>query len=612
MDAQSTNVHNDAVRDVEAELDTSAMADYGYSPKALDAAENASRNVDVFFASSYQSHAFGFGMASPPVSDSVFNKFPQFQTAKNDGNTDDVAHMRSDRSILMYDDRNPKRGNNTSDNLRIEDLMPISEAENKFEDSSLIKVPSVSYGSVKITHAENPVEAEIVAGTTSTTWRIEAQFLAMHARPLILTGLLQFSLMASSLFTVSRLGTLELGAASLGNSVATVTGYVVYQGLATGLDTLCSQAYGSGRKTIVGLHMQRMICFLLLATIPIVALWTFSSPFLATIVPDPEQVQLTNKYLRILAIGAPFFALFEAGKRFLQAQGLFSAMFYVLVICAPLNGMLSWLFVWKFKWGFLGAPLAIVATQTMLPLCLLLYVIFIKGRECWGGFDRSAFHKWGPMVKLSLPGLVTMLGEWFVYLFVTLLSSRFSPDHLAAQSIVSTAYSICFQGAFCLAIVGTTRTANLVGSGLPESAKLASKVALVASLVAGTIICLLVTIFRRQIPRMLTDDETVIQLAANILPICGINMIGDAFVTTCNGVMRAAGRQHVSGILTLIAYYMICLPIAFGLGFGSNLNLQGLWLGFSVAYAFMVIVEYLYIREMNWKRVIEEALERIQ
>lgn len=121
---------------------------------------------------------------------------------------------------------------------------------------------------------------------------------------------------------------------------------LVYQGLATSLDTLCAQAYGSGRKKLVGLQMQKMVFFLWVITIPIALLWFFADRILIRIVPEKEVAMLAGLYLKVVLLGAPGYALFESGKRYVQAQGLFSACLYVLLICAPLNAFMNWLFVW--------------------------------------------------------------------------------------------------------------------------------------------------------------------------------------------------------------------------------------------------------------------------
>jgi MATE family multidrug resistance protein len=238
-------------------------------------------------------------------------------------------------------------------------------------------------------------EEAVAAGKIKTTWQREAKTLWRYSSPLVVTFVLQYSLTVASIFTVGHLGKVELGAVSLASMTANITGYAIYQGLATSLDTLCAQAYGSGRKALVGLQLQRMVWFLWAITIPIGILWLSAEKILEHIVPEKRSAELAGLYLRVLLIGAPGFAAFESGKRYVQAQGLFSATTYVLLICAPLNAFLNWLFVWKFEWGFVGAPIAVAVTDNLLPLLLFLYVRFIDGAECWDGFTRRAFHNWG-------------------------------------------------------------------------------------------------------------------------------------------------------------------------------------------------------------------------
>ena len=100
------------------------------------------------------------------------------------------------------------------------------------------------------------------SGQIQNNWKREAKVLVQYSAPLMLTFILQNSLTLTSVFTVGHIGKIELGAVSLGGMTANITGYAVYHGLATSLDTLCAQAYGSGRKKLVGLQLQRMVFFL--------------------------------------------------------------------------------------------------------------------------------------------------------------------------------------------------------------------------------------------------------------------------------------------------------------------------------------------------------------
>lgn len=189
-------------------------------------------------------------------------------------------------------------------------------------------------------------EEAVTAGLINTTWQREAQVIVRYSLPLMVTFLLQYSLTVASIFTIGHLGKEELGAVSLASMTVSITGNAVYSGLSTSLDTLCAQAYGSGKKKLVGLQMLRMVYFLWLVTVPIAVLWFFSEHILAKIVPEKEVAAMAGLYLKIALLGTPGYACFESGKRYLQAQGVFSASLWVLLVCAPLNAFMNWFFVW--------------------------------------------------------------------------------------------------------------------------------------------------------------------------------------------------------------------------------------------------------------------------
>ena len=438
--------------------------------------------------------------------------------------------------------------------------------------------PGQPYGGLDSPRTINKKWGEAVAaGKINTSWRREAKVLTKTSGPLILTFLLQYSLPVASIFTVGHIGKTELGAVSLASMTASITGYAVYQGLATSLDTLCAQAYGSGRPHLVGLQLQRMLCFLMLITIPISIIWASGTQILSLIVPEKETARLAGLYLKIMIAGAPGYAAFESGKRYVQAQGMFKVNMYILLICAPLNAFLNWLLVWKLEWGFVGAPIAVTITENVLPILLFLYVRFIDGYQCWGGFDRRALRNWMPMIKLALPGLIMVLAEFLAFEVLTLSSSWLGPTELAAQSVLGSITGITFQIPFPMSVAASTRIANLIGATLAIPAKTAAKVAVVFSVIVGIFNLLLLSLLREAIPRLFTPDEEVIALVAKLLPLCATFQVFDAMAANCNGILRGLGRQEIGGYVALLAYYAIGMPISFGTCFGAGWGLFGLW-----------------------------------
>ena len=455
-------------------------------------------------------------------------------------------------------------------------------------------------------------EEAVAAGMIQTTWQREAKVLAKYSAPLMATFVLQYSLTVASIFTVGHIGTAELGAVSLASMSANITGYAIYQGLATSLDTLCAQAYGSGRKKLVGLQMQRMIYFLWTITIPIGIVWMLADKVLLALVPEARVAKLAGLYLKVVLVGAPGYAAFEAAKRYVQAQGLFSASLYVLLFCAPLNAFMNWLFVWKFKWGFVGAPIAVAVTDNLLPLGLFIYVRFFskKGMSCWNGFTRKGWKNWGPMIELALPGVIMVEAECLAFEILTFAASYFGVTVLAAQSVLATLTSLTFQIPFPLSIAASTRVANLIGATLTDAARISTKVAFFAAVIVGLLNVTLLSSLKEYIPRLFTDDKDVIAIVSKILPLCAAFQLFDALAAVCNGVLRGLGRQEFGGYVQLFCYYVIAMPISMGTAFGAGWGLWGLWTGVALALGLVAAIEFWYLSKTDWQRSVDEARSR--
>ncbi|XDG09490.1 hypothetical protein ABKA04_009105 [Annulohypoxylon sp. FPYF3050] len=453
-------------------------------------------------------------------------------------------------------------------------------------------------------------EAAVASGKIETTWQREAMTIAIYSRSLILTFLLQYSVNIASIFAVGRIGKIELGAVSLATMTANILCYAPMQGLATSLDTLCAQAYGSGHKHLVGLQLQRMIYFLWSLVIPASVLFFFAEDILMHIVPDPRSAELAGLYLRIVTIGVPGFAAFEAGKRFVQSQGLFVATTYVLIIAAPLNILVNWLLVWHFEWGFVGAPISVAITQTLMPLLLLAYVVFVDGSQCWGGFTRRALTNWGPMVKLALPGMIMVMAEWFAFEILTLATSQFGTTYLAAQSILVTLTSTTFMIPFPVSIAASTRVANLIGAGLVNAAKTSAKVAFWAGCLIGLFNLSLLAGLRYQLPLLFTQDEEVIGMVAKVMPLVACMQVFDGLAAVAHGLLRGIGKQSFGGYANLSIYYIIALPISFATAFVLDWKLTGLWLGTTIGLALVAGVEYWYTYISDWEQSARDAENR--
>lgn len=99
-----------------------------------------------------------------------------------------------------------------------------------------------------------------------------------------------------SVLFLGRLGSLELAGGALSIGFTNITGYSVLVGLASGLEPVCSQAYGSKNWELLSLSLHRMIFILLIAVIPISLLWVNLEAIMLFMGQDREITAMAATY----------------------------------------------------------------------------------------------------------------------------------------------------------------------------------------------------------------------------------------------------------------------------------------------------------------------------
>ncbi|EDK46955.1 conserved hypothetical protein [Lodderomyces elongisporus NRRL YB-4239] len=456
----------------------------------------------------------------------------------------------------------------------------------------------------------------------TTTHLQEFKSLIKLSIPSVWTFLLQCSLSTVSVFSVGHLGATELAAVSMGAMTANITGYATIQGIATALDTLCPQAFGAKRYHLVGDYLQK--CLALIATVmfPVLICWIFfGNDLICLIVPDKETAKLSAVYLKYVAFGIPGYIAFECGKRFLQAQGVYEIAAYVLCIAAPTNLVMNITLVKLI--GYIGAPIAVAINYWFMAAMLLFATIYLVKPEstptglhpmkCWGGLNiRKAFSGWRRLLSLAIPGLIMLEAEFLAFEILTLMASYISTTALAAQSIGTTMASLTYQVPFAIGIASSTRIANYLGAGLAQSAKITTQVSLMFGLFISLLNFAVLFIFRVQIANAFTNDQDVIDTVLAVMWLIATMQIVDAMNANSAGCLRGQGQTKIGGIVNLVSYYVVGIPLSIYLSFYSPWkgSLDGLWIGTTVALAIIGVVQSYYALAANFERLCEQARKR--
>lgn len=442
------------------------------------------------------------------------------------------------------------------------------------------------------------------------SWWAELWLLSEYSLPLIATYLLQYSFTVITTLVAGHLSADDLAAASLGLTTMNIIGFALFEGMATALDTLCAQAYGSGNITGVGLHVQRMLLFMAVACVPVGSFWFFSSPLLAAFIRQHHLAVKAGSFLKVSIIGLPGYAFFEAGKRFLQAQGDFRTGMIVLIVCAPINAFLSWFFTFKLGMGLEGAALGQALANDLRPILLLAYIMLFRksSLKCWGGLSNNLHQGWGPMFWLSMAGATVCLGEWAAFEILAFSTSYISTIHLAAQSVLATLSVVMWHIPFSISVAVSTRIGHLTGAGLIPAARRATVLYAIVFTVVGVFDGLFLYLLRDPLSLIISDDPSVRDVAIKAMLAVGAFQIIDSIICGCNGLLRGLGRQSIAAWVVFAVNYLGAVPLAIWLELGPlRLELTGIWIGLGLGMVLIAIAECSYMMLIDWHSCTESA-----
>ncbi|XP_077242034.1 protein DETOXIFICATION 54-like [Tasmannia lanceolata] len=402
-----------------------------------------------------------------------------------------------------------------------------------------------------------------------------------------------------SVLCLGRLGSLELAGGALSIGFTNITGYSVLLGLASGLEPVCSQAFGSKNWDLISISLQRTIVMLLIASIPISVLWLNLEKIMIFMGQDLEITSVAATYCLYSLPDLITNAFLQPLRVYLRSQGVTKPMMYCSALAVLFHVPLNIFLVFVLKLGVPGVAMAQVFTNLNMALFLVGYLYFSRICELtWRGWSRSAFGRLWPLFELALPSCFSICLEWWWYEIMTVMAGYLPNPRLtvATTAILIQTTSLMYTMPMALANCVSTRVGNELGAGKPHKAKMAAMVALGCAFVIGILNVTWTSLLRERWASLFTEDKSVISLAAAVMPIMGLCELGNCPQTTGCGVLRGTARPATGARINFVSFYCVGTPVAVGLAFSLKVGFGGLWYGLlsaQVACAISVLVVVL-------------------
>jgi MATE family multidrug resistance protein len=440
-----------------------------------------------------------------------------------------------------------------------------------------------------------------------TDWtRLRREF-----RPMLALGaplaLAELGWMAMGLVDTVMAG--PLGAAAVGaGSLASMLFYPVAAwgtGVLLGMDTLVAQSHGAVnpldcRRTLVNGS------WLALAMSPILGavLWCLE-PALRAAGTNPHVMAPLIPFLHALVPGILPLLLFHAFRRYLQAVDIVKPVTFALVSANVVNFAGDWVFMYGHwgapRMGLAGSGWSTTASRCYMAAVLLAAILWNEhrsGRLLFAISWRADLPRMRRLLALGFPAAAQFFLEGAVFAIVAVMAARLPESALAAHSIAVLVISTTYMVPLGISSAAAVRVGQAVGRKDPDGAAAAGWAALLLScLVMGAAGIVLWTV-PRAILRLFIHDAAVIATGSVLLRIAAFFELFDGVQVVATGALRGMGDTRTPMLAHFAGYWLIGLPVAYGLCFQAGQGAAGIWIGLSAA---LILIGAALVLAWSWR-----------
>lgn len=320
---------------------------------------------------------------------------------------------------------------------------------------------------------------------------------------------------------------------------------------------------------------------LIAGTLLMIAGLLFREPLAYLLGATDTMFHDTVSYLTVILIGTPFIMTSFVLNNQLRLQGNSLFAMAGLLIGAVTNVVLDPIFIFSLQLGVKGAALATIITQ------FLSFVILFIG--CQKSSNVSIYFRnftptkeyYGEIAGGGLPSL----GRQGLASVATMLLNRYAASYgdaaVAAFSVVSKITNICSS-----AMIGFGQGFQPVcgfnyGAGRYDRVKRAVWFCVKISAIFLTVLAILMYVVAPEAVALFRDDETVIEIGADILRYQSIALPVQSWIIMMNMYLQNTRQVVLASVLAMCRQGMVFIPVLFI--FSSLLGLQGIVLAQPVA-----------------------------
>lgn len=387
------------------------------------------------------------------------------------------------------------------------------------------------------------------------------------------------------------LGAIPLGAAGLANSITYMISSVGIGALSI-ISALVSQSNGRDDKLEINRLYKAgiktaVLLSLTLSAICLLVVWQF-----AIFNQTAQITALSQPFMIILTFSNIPLFIFIAQRQLCDGLANPKIAMFITVTALVINFVLNFIFIHWF--GLNGAAVATLFARIFMAVAIWYYIghsDFFKPYFAFENNPDKGAHLVKKILKLGLPGGFQFFFEIAAFALAVVMIGWLGEAPLAAHQIAMSLASTTYMMATGVASAGSIRVGLALGQKDEPSVKRAGTAAFAITLMLMGVSCM-VFLFGNDflIKLYIRNNPDVTTIATHLLIIAGIFQFSDGMQVTALGTLRGMADVNIPTVITLIAYWVIALPVSYILAFHFSMNVTGIWLGLSTGLTFSALL----------------------
>ncbi|XP_030553049.1 protein DETOXIFICATION 29-like [Rhodamnia argentea] len=442
----------------------------------------------------------------------------------------------------------------------------------------------------------------------------ESKKLWFLAGPAIFTSICRYSLGAITQVFAGQVGTLDLAAVSVENSVIAGFSFGIMLGMGSALETLCGQAYGAGQLDMLGIYLQRSWVILNTTAVALCFLYIFAAKLLRLIGQTAAISEAAGEFAIWMIPQLFMYAMNFPIAKFLQAQSKIMVMAVIAGVVLVLHTAFSWLLMLKLGWGLVGAAIVLDASWVVIVAAQLAYIFSGRCGRAWTGFSWKAFENLWGFVRLSIASAVMLCLEVWYFMALILFAGYLKNAEVAVDGL-----SICMNilGWTLMEALGmnaaiSVRVSNELGAAHPRTAKFSLIVAVISSFMIGLVLSAILLATQDLYPSLFSSDSSVQELVKELTPVLALCIVINNVQPVLSGVAVGAGWQATVAYVNIACYYLFGVPLGLVFGYKLGWGVEGIWCGMLTGTVVQTCVLIFIVSRTNWNKEASIAEERIR